>query len=242
MRRTNPHFIRSFSILAAAALLGGCASSGGAGGSGAHHRSRTGGTDTTQLDLDCDQMQAELLRVREERDRLAQTNTVLEDELRWAHDDLTLVERQFSEFEHRLSEDFGKAAAVSATAEARIHLDRVRASVSLPDTTIQHVTALLGTAEQLIRSNNYPAAFFFAERANHTLQGAERRISLRIETTELTVKVATANVREGPGQEYPVLATVAQGERVSCIHVARNWCHVVTTDGATGWIHASLLR
>jgi len=242
MRRPNPYPIRSLAILATTCLLGGCASSGGtSASSGTHHRGKGSASGVT-LEYDCDQMQAELTRVREERDRLAQTNTVMEDELRWAHDDIALVERQFSEFEHRLSQDFGKAAAVSATAEARIHLDRVRRSVSLPDTTIQHVTALLGTAEQLIRSDNYPAAFFFAERANHTLQGAERRISLRIETTELTVSVATANVREGPGQEYPVLATVVQGDRVSCIHVERNWCHVVTTAGTAGWVHASLLR
>ena len=98
------------------------------------------------------------------------------------------------------------------------------------------------TAEQLIRSNNYPAAFFFAERANHTLQGAERRATLNVQPSTMTVAAETANVREGPGQDYEVRATLRQGERVSCLDVSRNWCHVVTAAGANGWVHVSLLR
>jgi hypothetical protein len=224
--------------VAVLASLGCAASGGGSSASGGRDQSRGVGEAALRgTDLD-----TEVERLTVERDRLAQTNVVLEDELRWAHEDLRLVERQFSEFEHRLSEDFGKAAAVSATAEARIYFEKERKSIALPDSITEHVTTLLNTAEKLIRANNYPAALFFAERANHTLQGAERRASLNVGTTTRTVAVSGANVREGPGQQYPIQMTLRKGDRVSCVDVARNWCHVVTSDGSSGWIHVSLLQ
>jgi hypothetical protein len=235
--RSTLNTLAGVAILATAVA---CASSGGGStgtsGSGSSSGHALKGPERIA------ELEAEVARLQGERDRLAQTNVVLEDELQWAHDDLKLVERQFSEFEHRLTEDFGKAAAVSATAEARIHLQTVQKTVALPDSSVKHVTSLLETAEQLIRSSNYPAAFFFAERANHTLQGAERRAALDVQASTMTVAAATANVREGPGQNYDVRATLRQGERVSCLDVSRNWCHVVTATGATGWVHASLLR
>lgn len=222
------------------ATLGACATSGGRSAS----ESETGrsGSTTGSITGSREELAVEVARLRVERDRLAQTNVVLEDELRWAHEDLTLVERQFSEFEQRLTVDFGKAAAVSAAAEARIHLDQARNTIALPDSSLQRVTGLLATAEKLIRSNNYPAALFFAERANHTLQGAERRASLNVGATTRTIAASSANVREGPGQNYPVRETLREGDRVSCLDVAQNWCHIVTASGASGWIHLSLLR
>ena len=219
------------------ATLGACAASGGGSSHGGGSHKRPG--DLAQANTE---LETEVTRLKAERDRLAQTNVVLEEELRWAHDDLRLVERQFSEFEHRLSEDFGKAAAVSATAEARIHYQRVRKAIALPDTVSEHVNALLATAEKLSRANNYPAALFFAERANHTLQGAERRASLSVGTTTKTITVSGANVREGPGQHYPIQVTLRKGDRISCLDQVSNWCHVVTSSGTSGWIHVSLLK
>jgi hypothetical protein len=240
MLRTPRHIHRL--VLAALILgtAGACASSGGAPEPGGSRDRRS--MSPGELARENDELDAEVARLRVERDRLAQTNQVLEDELRWAHEDLRLVELQFSEFEHRMSEDLGKAAAVSAAAEARIHLDRARQSMSLPDSTSERVGALLATADRLIRATNYPAGLFFAERANHTLQGAERRASLNVSATTRIIAVSAANVREGPGQHYPVVATLPQGLPVSCLDVARSWCHIVTPDGATGWVHVSLLR
>lgn len=234
------HFLAAVAILA---TLGACA--GSRGGAVAWDRDGDGRPEDLspgEMARANEELATEVARLRVERDRLAQTNVVLEDELRWAHDDLRLAERQFSEFEHRLAEDFGKAAAVSAAAEARIHLDQALKAIALPDSTLQHVTKQLGTAERLIRANNYPAALFFAERANHTLQGAERRASLDVGATVKTVAVSGANVREGPGQHYTIRVTLRKGDRVSCLDTARNWCHVITAKGDSGWVHVSLLN
>ena len=189
-----------------------------------------------------DRQGTELERLRAERDLLAQDNLALEDELRWAHEDLAFVERQFTEVEHRLNEEFGKAAAVSVTAEARINAEQIRKTNQIPDSTMRHVTRLLDTAEAQIRANHFPAAFFFAERANHTLQGAVRRANVGSVATTRTVTTDGANLREGPGQHYAVVVTLRAGARVSCLDVSQKWCHVVTGDGETGWMHASLLH
>ncbi len=62
------------------------------------------------------------------------------------------------------------------------------------------------------------------------------------EASAWCVKVPEANLRKGPGQDYAVLATLPEGARVSCLDVSGKWCRVVTDDGATGWVHTSLLR
>ncbi|HEX5131438.1 MAG TPA: SH3 domain-containing protein, partial [Candidatus Krumholzibacteria bacterium] len=130
--------------------------------------------------------------------------------------------------------------AVSATAEARINLSR--SVTSLPDSTNQRVTAMLVTAEKLIRENNYPAALFFAGRANHTIKSEERRATLDEGSRPMVVAVSAANLRRGPGQNYETMETLPEGTQVVCMDVVRNWCHVRTTGGDSGWIHASLLR
>lgn len=184
----------------------------------------------------------DLERLRAERDRLAQSNLVLEDELRWAHQDLAFVERQFTEVEQRLNEEFGKAAAVAFTAEARINAEETRKASQIPDSTMRHVTRLLDMAEDQIRRNKFPAAFFFVERANHTLQSAVRRSNMDFVPTTRTVTTDGTNLREGPGQHYAVVLTLRAGARVSCLDVSQKWCRVVTSGGETGWIHDSLLH
>ncbi len=220
MHRTAQNAVNWLLACSLATGLGACATSG------AGHKGR--GT--------------ELENLRAERDRLAQSNLLLEDELRWANEDLAFVERQFTEVELRQSEEFGKAAAVSITAAARMNAEQVRKTTQLPDSTIRHVNRLLDTADNQIRANNFLAAFFFTARANHTLQSAVRRSTMDSLPAARTVSRAGTNLRKGPGQDYAVLATLPEGARVSCLDVSGKWCRVVTDDGATGWVHASLLR
>ena len=62
-----------------------------------------------------------------------------------------------------------------------------------------------------------------------------------------TVNTALANVRTGPGNNYPVIGTVAQGERFDI--TARNranslratWLQFCCVNEQTGWIYAGLL-
>lgn len=187
---------------------------------------------------------AEIARLQIERDRLAQSNQLLEQELAEAHEDLKSVERQFAVYEERLTADQGKAGAVAAAAEARIRYERlVRARPTLmPDSTKKYVRDLVATSESMIRKPNYAAAQFFAERANHTMSSAERRASVEESAVTRTVSVDVANVREGPGQGYSVVERVPIGSALLCWGEANEWFHVRTPTGAEGWIHVSLVR
>jgi SH3 domain-containing protein len=234
--------------IAAAALLAlivsaGCASTGGSGGGVKHARGdkAKSGKDSKAVKTD---PKAEAARLRIERDRLAQANELLEQELAEAHEDLKLVERQFVVYERRLASEQGKADAVAAAAEARMRGDRLaraRPSV-LADSTQKYVNALIETSESLIRKQNYAGAQFFAERANHVMSSAERRASIEKSAMTRTVAVDVANVREGPGQSYPVVARVPVGATLLCWGEANDWFHVRTPDGSEGWIHISLVR
>ncbi len=187
---------------------------------------------------------AEIARLQIERDRLAQNNELLEQELADAHEDLKNVERQFIVYEERLTADDGKAAAVASAAEARIRCERmVRERPGLmADSTKAYVKGLIETSENLIRKQNYPAAQFFAERANHTMNSAERRANVEGKAVTRAVAADVANVRVGPGQGYAVVERVSQGARLTCWGEANEWFHVRTPNGAEGWIHVSVLR
>jgi hypothetical protein len=237
-----PHPNRVLLCVALSAMLAGCAAAPRPG-------ERPGKTSrdnaSTRPDLtqppDVAALEAEVARLRTERDHLAETNAVIAEELRWAHEDLLIIERQFTEFEHHLTEDFGKAAAVAATAEARIRLNDL-STASLPDTTGERVVAYLVTAEKLIREQNYPAAIFFAERARHTIDAAARHLVLQNRNREMTVVVDIANVRKGPGSEYAVVSQLQRGNVVTCLNTQRSWCHIRDDRGDSGWIHSSLLK
>ena len=182
--------------------------------------------------------------MRIERDRLAQANRLLEQELTETHEDLKRVERQFAIYEESLVSEQGKAAAVATAAEARIRcdrLDRERPGV-LADSTEHYVRELIETAERLIRKQNYAASQFFAERANHTMSSAERRATIESSATTRRVAVDTANVREGPGQGYSIVERLSIGDALLCWGETNEWYHVRTPKGLEGWIHASLVR
>jgi uncharacterized protein YgiM (DUF1202 family) len=175
---------------------------------------------------------------------LAQANLLLEQELAETHEDLKRVERQFAIYEERLVADQGKAAAVAASAEARIRcerLERDRPNV-LADSTQLYVKELIDTSERLIRKQNYGGALFFAERANHTMSSAERRARIEDAAVARTVSVDVANVREGPGQNYSIVERLSAGATLLCWGEADDWYHVRTPKGADGWIHASVVR
>ncbi len=229
-----------YSALCLGALLAasGCSSAASHGGSGdvegAQSRGKNGKVTPS----------AEIARLRVERDRLVQANQLLEQELADAHADLKRVEQQFAIYEERLASDQGKAAAVAAAAEARIRYDKLEREHPnvLSDSTSHYVQDLIESSERLIRKQNFAAAQFFAERANHTMNSSERRASMESALITRTVSVDVANVREGPGQGYSVVDRLSVGAVLLCWGTADDWYHVRTPNGVEGWIHASLVR
>jgi hypothetical protein len=242
MRYHHSRPLEVLSIVAALAILGGRTASNRGSGASKRSASDAGGYES-QSDGDLSP-HAEVARLRIERDRLAQANELLEQELSEAHEDLKRVERQFAVYEQRLTNDQGKADAVAATAEARIRwekLERERPSV-LDDSTGAYVKQLIATSESLIRRQGYASALFFAERANHTMSSAERRASVEGSAVARKVTVDSANVRQGPGQDYAIVDRVSRGAILLCWGEANEWFHVRTPAGVEGWVHVSLVR
>jgi hypothetical protein len=240
VRSIPRQFKESAVVLAAVFALAGCASSQ----DGGYHGGSVDGGGKGGKRGKSSNSSAEAARLRVERDRLAQANQLLEQELAEAHEDLKRVERQFAVYEERLVADQGKAAAVAASAEARIRcekLERDRPGV-LADSTQIYVKDLIDTSERLIRKQNYGGALFFAERANHTMSSAERRATMEGAAVARRVAVDVANVREGPGQNYSVVERLTVGAVLLCWGEADDWYHVRTPKGADGWVHASVVR
>jgi Bacterial SH3 domain len=202
------------------------------------------GNDPDKLRAANRELIAEMEQLRRDRDRLVQSNTALQDELTWAHEDFNLVERQFATFEEQLVNDSGKAAAVSAAAEARIRYGRILQdrSLSASDSTMTHALSLIATSERLVHETNYTAALFFAERAGHMMSAAERRARLGSLPTSLLVSVDHANLRNGPGQNFDVVERLDKDASLLCLDESAGWYRVTTPSGAEGWIHSSVVR
>jgi dipeptidyl aminopeptidase/acylaminoacyl peptidase len=58
---------------------------------------------------------------------------------------------------------------------------------------------------------------------------------------EVTVLVRALNVRSGPGTDYPIIASLRQGEQASIVgrHSASGWWQVKPSSGVTGWVSGS---
>lgn len=52
----------------------------------------------------------------------------------------------------------------------------------------------------------------------------------------LTVQALGLNVRSGPGQKHPIVASVYQADKLVLLSLTTNWAHVLTRDGTKGWV------
>jgi len=60
--------------------------------------------------------------------------------------------------------------------------------------------------------------------------------------SQVTVIVATANIRSGPGTNYGIVGSAKQGEKLAVLGEEGDWCNVELPDGKTGWIYKKLIK
>ena len=176
------------------------------------------------------------------RDQLVK---LLEGEVASLKSDLEYVEKQFVSFERRLTRKETKASAVSAVADVRILIDKMRAEpgAEVDAETLVEVEEKLATASQLTEKRNYSAAVYYASRAMRILNRTEHRVSAReISRNSLVVSVSRANLRSGPGPKHAVVSKLDYGTAVLQLAAKDDWLKVRTMSGQLGWIHKSLLR
>jgi len=87
------------------------------------------------------------------------------------------------------------------------------------------------TVESIIKLNNLTSPMLMI--------GQRLQIPLY---TEVVVNVDSANVRMGPGYEYPVMTKMAKGARLPVFGVLNNWYKVGLFDGGEGWISRDIVN
>jgi len=61
-------------------------------------------------------------------------------------------------------------------------------------------------------------------------------------TNIVTVTWTSANIRSGVGNEFPVMTTVKQGDRLTVIGESGEWFNVRLEDGKEGWINSRVVK
>ena len=65
--------------------------------------------------------------------------------------------------------------------------------------------------------------------------------SLLDKTSTVVVKSNDANVRSGPGADFPVVFRVNKGVPFKTLQTKEDWINIRHADGDEGWIHRSLI-
>ncbi|HEY8153906.1 MAG TPA: SH3 domain-containing protein [Myxococcota bacterium] len=187
----------------------------------------------------------EVARRDPETYRQAQTERIqsLEREVARLHRDLEEAESAMVAIESGLRGAQTRADAVSALAEARIAVERARASTPWRRAEIAEVSDKLEEAERQFQAGNPGSAVFFASRAQRiadSLREEARRVSTVRGATVVTAP--RVNLRAGPSPTGTVLAVLSEATPVLPQRSEGEWVLVRTPDGAAGWVHASLLE
>jgi len=61
-------------------------------------------------------------------------------------------------------------------------------------------------------------------------------------STVVTVTWTSANIRSGAGNEFPIVATVNKGDRLTIIGERGEWFNVRSEDGKEGWIKSGVVK
>jgi hypothetical protein len=182
---------------------------------------------------DAQKLQGRLKRSEDEQRRL-------EDRLAAQLRDLEVTEMELIRTKARLKGLETKAEASSAIAEARILLRRAE---SRGGALLALGQQSLTKAEQQLLEENFGAALFFAlkaqDLATRAQEGPDARRSGPLPLS-VTVRVARANLRKGPGNGEPVVAKVPRGSKLSVKRAQGEWLEV-THGTMTGWVSRTVV-
>jgi hypothetical protein len=147
-----------------------------------------------------------------------------------------------------------RAEAASNIAEAEVALKAAESRVAGggSDQDLVQARQLLKMSGEEFRKQNYGGALYLAGQAKSHLNVGEARgagreklapvagessfaVPLPLQLTE------TSNVREGPGREFRVIATLPKGTRVLGYSQKDQWVRVKDESGTVGWVFRPLL-
>ena len=173
----------------------------------------------------------------------AERNEFFEREVERLRADLQQAEESIVALESGLRDPRSRADAVSAVAEARIALDRVRENVPWRTHRVNEAETKLAEANRHLEAGNVGAAVFFASRTQRitdTLRAEAKQVALWDERR--VIGKARVNLRSGPSPKHHVIEVLPQKTPVFPERRFQKWTLVRTPDGRVGWVHASLLE
>ena len=146
-----------------------------------------------------------------------------------------------------------RAEAASEMAEAEIALKSLRdraAGTSRPE--LSNAEQLLVRATREFERQNFGGALYLVGQAKSQIKMGSLRLGEQGKAEEregempfvvpLPLQLGTrGNLREGPGPEFKVLATLEQGTRITAYFTRGLWLRVESEGGRSGWIHRSLI-
>jgi len=136
----------------------------------------------------------------------------------------------------------GRAEAVSALAEARIHVDRAARRAPWRSEAAAEARERLAEAERQLAVQHVGSAVFFVSRARRIAESLSAEAD-RVESDPKTqfVRGEGVNLRQGPTQEAGVLETLPVELPVFVESRAGGWSLVRTVTGHVGFVRSDLL-
>jgi len=166
----------------------------------------------------------------------------LEIEVERLREDLRTAEETLLAVESGMRGNQGRAAAVSALAEARIQVERAAKSAPWRVNEATEARAKLVEAERQLAEQHVDSAIFFVSRARRIAESLTAEAArVRSHRDTAFVRGDRVNLRKGPSQETPVLSTLPARLPVFVEGHAGDWSLVRTTTGHVGFVRADLL-
>jgi len=141
-----------------------------------------------------------------------------------------------------------RAEAASAMAEADVALQSIRNS-GRDSPELKQASRLMQQSSDEFKRNNFGGALYLANRAKaaarqHGLGGGVAKLRPGEVAFAGPVKLhasTRANVRVGPGTNFPVSFSTDSGSALSGLSYLGEWIRVTNQAGNEGWIFASLV-
>jgi hypothetical protein len=180
--------------------------------------------------------------------RLLEKDALLEDLQSRLDESRTDIVRTLAKIQSSAS----RAEAASGVAEAELALRSLQSGDGAQSITTQQVAKIVKEGSAEFDKKNYGGALYLANQAKalaatYAGRGASNSgLRLRPGETAFVIPVhlkvtSRANVREGPGTNFPVAFSADAGSMLSGVSYLDEWIHVTNDDGRTGWIFRTLV-
>jgi len=145
-----------------------------------------------------------------------------------------------------------RAEAASGVAEAELVLQSLKSGAGAQAPSTAQVARMVQQGSAEFNKQNYGGALYLANQAKALAStysgrgasagGARPRPGETMFALPVHLKVASrANVREGPGTNYPVVFSADAGAVLTGVSYVDEWIRIASDDGRTGWIFRTLI-